>query len=265
MKKELKNQVILITGSSKGIGKALAINLGNAGAKIGLNGRNTEKLGETFKELTNLGIDCIMVPGDVTDYTACENIVRGMIDKYGRLDCLVANASMMTEAGLEEINPDVLSKGLDSQILGTVYPIKASISPLKESGGYILMISSLLAFYGLPRYSVYAIGKVAQTALAQSLSFEFDDTGIDIGVAYVCFVKNEADKVMILPDGKTSTLTERPGKMQFSREKVAQILANTIRKRKKRLVMSFYGKFYDLCSRIFPSFIRFVMKRKLPL
>ena len=125
MKPEFQNQVILITGSSQGIGKSLAIHLGLRGAKIGLNGRTTEKLSNTFNELKGLNIDCMMVPGDVTDYAVCEEMIRMIKEKYGKLDCIVANGSVMAEASVMEIKPEVFKTVIDSQILGAVYPVMA--------------------------------------------------------------------------------------------------------------------------------------------
>jgi short-subunit dehydrogenase len=260
-----QDQVILVTGSSQGIGKSLAIHLGMRGAKIGINGRDREKLLKTHEELNSLGIDNLMLHGDVTDYSTCEELIKQLVAKYGKLDALVANASMMVESTIEEIKPEVFKKAIDSQILGAVYPVKASLSEIVRSGGYILLVSSLASFYGLPRFSAYSMGKAAHTRLAQSLRFEMAGSGIEIGVAYVCFTKNEAHKQMMLPDGSLSYLPKRPSRMQYKREKVAECLATMIRKRKKRKIISFYGKAYEISSRMFPFVLRTFVKRSLPI
>jgi short-subunit dehydrogenase len=265
MKPEFQNQVFLITGSSQGIGKSLAIHLGIRGAKIGLNGRTLDKLSKTFNELKEENIDCLMVPGDVTNYQVCEEIVSRIIKEYGKLDCVVANGSVMSEASVMQIKPEVFKTVIDSQILGAVYPVKAALQSLIDSKGYILMISSLSAFYGLPRFSSYSMGKIAHKNFAQSLEFEMANTGVNIGVAYVCFTKNETFKQMILPDGKLSLLPKRPGRMQHTREEVAKDLARMISKRKRKYTLSFYGKTYGFFARVFPFVIKIILKRKLPI
>jgi short-subunit dehydrogenase len=265
MKPEFQNQVILITGSSQGIGKALAIHLGLRGAKIGLNGRNLEKLNATQIELNALGIESLMVPGDVTDYEACEKIISTLLNHYGKLNGVVANGSHMVEPTIQDIKPEVFKKAIESQVLGAIFPIKAAMSALIKGKGYILLVSSLSALYGLPRFSAYSIGKNGHTRIAQSLRFELCNSGVDIGVAYVCLTKNEPQKEMVLPDGKLCKLPKRPSYMQIPREKVAQKLAKMIKKRKKRMVLSFYGKAYSLSSRLFPFVVRTYIKKSLPV
>jgi len=265
MKPLFQGQVVLITGSSQGIGKSLAVHLGERGASIGLNGRDQEKLRKTHDELNSMGIDNLMLPGDVTDYQTCEKIIAGIIDKYGKLNAVVANGSMMVESSIEAIKPEVFSLAIDSQILGAVYPVKAALPELIKSKGYILLVSSLASFYGLPRFSAYSMGKAAHTRFAQSLRFEMSGSGIDIGVAYVCFTKNEPHKQMMLPDGSLSYLPKRPSRMQYPREKVASCMASMLMKRKKKKIISFYGKAYETASRLFPVILRTFVKRSLPI
>ncbi len=264
MKPEFQNQVILITGSSQGIGKALAIHLGQRGAKIGLNGRNLEKLNKSHLELNNLGIDNLMVPGDVTDYDVCETIIRLLVNHYGKLDGVVANASIMVESTIQDIKPEVFKMAINSQILGAVFPIKAALPALIKENGYILLISSLAAMYGLARFSAYSMGKTSYKNLAQSLRFELRNSGVGIGVAYVCFTQNEPQKQMIMPDGSLSSLPKRPTLLQQPREKVAKILAGMIKKRKKRKVLSLYGKAYSLSSQALPLLLETYIKRSSP-
>jgi len=265
MKSEFRDQVILITGSSQGIGKSLAIYLGIRGAKICLNGRNTEKLKETNTELNGLGIDNFMVPGDVTDYSICEKIIEDIVSHYGKLDGIVANASMMVESSIQDVKPEVFSNAIDSQILGAVFPVKAGLSEILKSKGYILLISSLSALYGVPRFSAYSMGKRTYTNLAQSLRFEHQNSGIAIGVAYVCFTKNEPRKQMILPNGELCELPKRPTKLQHPREKVAKSLALMIKFRRKTKTLSLYGKAYGFFSRYIPLVIKIFVKRRLPI
>ena len=265
MKTEFQEKVIFITGSSQGIGKALALYMGQRGAKIGLNGRDTEKLKKTHKELSSLGIDSLMVPGDVTDYETCEKIIERLVDNYGRIDAVVANASMMVESTILEIKPQVFRKAIDSQVLGAVFPVKAALPELIKSKGYVLLISSLSAFYGLPRFSAYSMGKSAHTALAQSLGFELRDLNVTVGIAYVCFTQNDPNKQMMLPDGTISGLPKRPARMQHPQEKVARELAGMIKRKTKRKALSFYGKAYDLTCRVLPVVTRTFIKRSLPI
>ena len=260
---EFAGKVILITGSSQGIGKSLAFNLGKKGAIIGLNGRDNNKLKAVHEDFSKQSIKSLTVPGDVNNYKDCEKIVSKLISEYGRLDVVVANASVMVEAGINEIQPDVLKIAIDSQAIGTTFPIKAALPYLIESKGYILMISSLAAFYTTPRYTTYSMGKATQTLLAQGLRFEMKGTGVDVGIAYVCFTKNENGKTMIRKDGSLSKMPPRPGKMQFSREKVSAKLAGMISKRSKSKTFSIYGKAYRFASKFCPGLIRIFFRVKL--
>ena len=206
-----------------------------------------------------------MVPGDVTDFSICERIVEDIVSHYGKLDVIVANASMMVESSIQDIKPEVFSSAIDSQVLGAVFPVKAGLPEILKSNGYILLISSLSALYGVPRFSAYSMGKRTYTNLAQSLRLEHQNSGIGIGVAYVCFTQNEPRKQMILPDGELCGLPKRPTRLQQPREKVARSLARMIKNRSKTKTLSLYGKAYGFFSRYCPLVINIFVKRRLPI
>ena len=86
-----KDKVVFISGSSQGIGKAVAMELGLLGAKLVLNGRNEKKLESAAEELKTAGVELITIPGDVSSYNECKRMMDEVIEHYGKLDWLINN------------------------------------------------------------------------------------------------------------------------------------------------------------------------------
>ncbi len=116
-----RERVALVTGSSRGIGKATALLLALRGAKVIVNGRNIEKLEEARSEIEAAGGTVLAVPGDVTAPETCRQIVERAIDAFGRLDVLINNAGISMRGRFEEVNPRVMKQVVDLNLLGTAY------------------------------------------------------------------------------------------------------------------------------------------------
>ena len=127
----LNGKVAIITGSSAGIGKAIAIALAQQNVKIVLNGRNLERLEKTAEELRSSGFDPLSIQGDVGNYKDCEDLVERTIKEYGTIDILVNNAGLSMEGTIAKSLPDVFEKVFHTNILGVLFPTKSSSSTFK--------------------------------------------------------------------------------------------------------------------------------------
>ncbi len=254
MKNNLQGKIALVTGSGKGIGKAVALELASKGVTVILNGRNREKLDRTLAEFRSMGFRANAIPGDVSDPEQSRAIIDKAVSLYGQLDIAVLNAGVSGYGLVEETSPEQLQHVMNINTLGTFYCTRELIPHLRRSRGSLVLISSLAGLHGIPRSSVYCMSKMALTALAQSLRIELKGTGIHIGLVHVGFTVNEADKTVCAPDGKTIPIQHRPGWLQQSREKVARNVVGMIRRRRFRLVLSPLGKLFAFFRRYFPGF-----------
>lgn len=246
-------KVAIVTGSTKGIGKAIAAELGKRGAKVLINGRNRERLDAALSELTSYGYAVTSCNADATKYEDCVRMVKTAIDVFGKLDILIANAGIVGYSSFESFDPMIYKETLDSNIYATVFPSKAALPYLKESKGSLVFISSLAGMIGIPYYSANSAGKMSLTALSQAIREELKYADVHVGIVYVGFTKNEENKRFISADGTLVPVPPRKASLQQTREQVADSVLNLIRRRKDKAVLSLFGKFTAFVIKFFPS------------
>lgn len=246
------NKVAIVTGSESGIGKATARALGQAGARVVLNGRCAERLEHTRLALLAEGYQVVSCLADVTDFTDCERLVKTAIDTFGQVDILIANASISMRAYFADMQPDVFRRVLDSNVYGAVYPLKAALPFLTQSRGSVTFISSISALNGMPSGSAYCAGKAALTNLAHTLRLELVETGIHIGVVHLGFTENDPEKRVLNAQGQPVPVAYRSPRFQKTQAQVAAIILRHIRRRRQRTVISALGRLIAVVHTYFP-------------
>ena len=255
----MKGKVAIITGSSQGIGKTLAVELAKKGAKVVLNGRNGDRLNVTHQSLLAQGFDMVAVQGDISNHADCQKLINSTIEHYGKIDILVNNAGLSMEGEIETLAPDTLKKIMEVNVLGSVYPTQLALPQIKATKGNILFISSLAGIHGLPNFSAYSASKMALSALAESLKIELSGTGVHVGIAYVGFTENDPQKTFYNANGELEVLPKRQNVKVEAVEKVAQRLIRKIEKRKFKTTFSTLGKLLSVINRISPSLVERIL------
>jgi NADP-dependent 3-hydroxy acid dehydrogenase YdfG len=170
--------VFLITGASSGIGAATARHAADAGYRVVLAARSTDKLQRIAEELGGseraLAVTC-----DVTDFGQQEAMVRAALDAFGRVDVAFANAGFGGARGFLKESPEFWRDMVLTNVLGCAYTIRATIPPLKESVGHLLLTSSVAGRRALSG-SLYSATKHAVTAMAEAARQDLNDTGIRV-------------------------------------------------------------------------------------
>ncbi|TGE27687.1 SDR family oxidoreductase [Hymenobacter metallicola] len=245
-------KVAIITGSESGIGRETARALCQQGAAVVLNGRNATRLAQTHQEFERAGLRVASCVADVTDYEACETLINTAVQTFGRLDILVTNASISQRAYFADMQPQVFRQVLDSNIYGTVYPLKAALPYLTHTRGSVTFISSISALNGMPSGSAYCAGKAAVANLAHTLRLELAHTGIHFGVVHIGFTQNDPDKRVLDATGQPVPIAHRPPRWQKTQAEVASIILRHIRRRRQRTVISALGMLIALVHTYFP-------------
>ncbi len=245
-------KVAIVTGSESGIGRETARALCQQGAAVVLNGRQAERLEHTRRALAVEGFAVAACVADVTDYAACERLIATAVDAFGRLDILITNASISMRAYFADMQPDVFRQVLDSNVYGSVYPLKAALPYLIQSRGSVTFISSISALNGMPSGSAYCAGKAALANLAHTLRLELDHTGIHFGVVHIGFTQNDADKRVLDAAGRPVPIAHRPPRWQKTQAQVASIILRHIRRRRQRTVISALGQLIVLVHTYLP-------------
>ncbi len=245
-------QVAIVTGSESGIGRETARALCENGAAVVLNGRNAVRLEQTRQAFLTAGFAVASCVADVTDYAACELLVATAIQHFGRLDILITNASISMRAYFADMQPDVFRQVLDSNVYGSVYPLKAALPHLVKTRGSVTFISSISALNGMPSGSAYCAGKAAVANLAHTLRLELAHTGIHFGVVHIGFTQNDVDKRVLDADGQPVPIAHRPPRWQKTQVQVAGIILRHIRRRRQRTVISALGRLIVLVHTYLP-------------
>ena len=163
-KKPLPEQVLVVTGASSGLGRAIARLAGERGAKVVVTARNAEALANCVKEIEAAGSEALAVPGDVTDRAQVGRVVEAAVERFGRIDTYVANAVVTVYAEAERLEEDELRRVLDVNFFGVVYGYWATLPHLRASRGTFLHVSSALAYRGIPLQAAYCSSKAALRA-----------------------------------------------------------------------------------------------------
>jgi NADP-dependent 3-hydroxy acid dehydrogenase YdfG len=174
----MSNPVFLITGASSGIGAATARQAAQAGYRVVLAARSADRLQELAAELGGeeraLALEC-----DVTEWDQQQAMVRSTLDRYGRLDVAFANAGFGAARGFLNETPEFWRSMVLTNVYGVALTIRATITPLKEARGHLLLTGSLAGRRALPG-SLYSATKWAVTAMGEAARLELNDTGVRV-------------------------------------------------------------------------------------
>src|SRR5919201_2764619 len=154
-KKPLAEQVVVVSGASSGLGRAIACLAGGRGAKVVVTARNAEALDNAVREIEAFGSEALAVPADHAVQDEVGQVVEQAVDRFGRLDTYVANAIVTVMSEVEQLQAEELRRVLDVDFLGMAYGYWAALPHLKESRGTFLHVSSALAYRGIPLQAAY--------------------------------------------------------------------------------------------------------------
>jgi NADP-dependent 3-hydroxy acid dehydrogenase YdfG len=174
----MADPVFLITGASSGIGAATARHAAQAGYRLVLAARSTDKLEALAEELGGPE-RAIAVTCDVTDFSQQEQMVCATLETFGQLDVAFANAGFGGPRGFLEGDPEQWREMVLTNVLGAAYTIRATIPSLKQSVGHLLLTSSVAGRRAIPG-SLYSATKHAVTAMAESARQDLNDSGVRV-------------------------------------------------------------------------------------
>lgn len=249
---------VLITGSSRGIGRETARLLGGWGARVALNGRDPQRLEQTAAELGGEGIEVVYEAGDVSRRADMERLLARCLDSFGGLDVLINNAGISMRGEFSSITEELARKVSEVNLIGPVVTTAVALEALKSSRGSVVFISSAAGLRGFPNVSIYCATKMALTALAESLGSELKAHGVHVGVLYLGFTENDPDKEIYSASGERIRVTRRAKQTQ---REAAESIAEAIRRRKARAVFTAPGRFLALAQRLAPGIVDWALSR----
>ncbi len=254
-----KGKVVVITGGSDGIGKALVDALIPLGAKVATCGRNQDKLYDLQK--THSGKPLHTLVADVSRYNDCKNFIESTISVFGGIDILINNAGISMRALLKDLEVEVIQKVMDVNFNGTLFCTKLALNSIIERKGTIIGVSSIAGYRGLPGRSGYSASKFAVNGFLEALRTEMIDS--DVNVMWVCpgFTTSNIRNVALNKQGKSQGESPMDEGKMMSSEECARHILTAIEKRKRTLVLTFTGKRTVFMNRFFPSWADKMVKK----
>lgn len=194
----LKDKVAIVTGASKGIGRAIAINFAREGAKVVLNYRSDDNSSqEVLKEIENIGGVALLHKGDVSDFSVAENLIKFCIEKFSRIDILVNNAGITRDTLVLRMKEEDFDSVINVNLKGSFNCAKhASSFMIKQKYGKILNISSVIGLIGNVGQVNYSASKAGIIGMTKSLAKELGSRGINVNAIAPGFIETDMTSVL---------------------------------------------------------------------
>ena len=246
-----KDKVVVVTGGTDGIGKALVDALIAMGAKVATCGRNHDKLYRLQSEHPSAYLHTMVA--DVSSENDCRRFMETSIKAFGGIDILINNAGVSMRALLKEANTDVIHKVLDINFYGTVNCTKYALDSIIARKGTIVGVSSIAGYRGLPGRSGYSASKFAVQGWLEAIKTELMADGVH--VMWVCpgFTTSNIRNAALNKDGTSHGETPMDESKMMTAEDCARHILRAIEKKKRTLVLTFTGKRTVFMQKFFPK------------
>ena len=220
----LKDKVAVVTGASRGIGKAAALALASHGAKVVVNyARSSDAAEATVTEISGSGAEAIAVQADVSQSDEVDNLIKATLDKFGRIDVLVNNAGITKDTLLLRMKPEQWQAVIDLNLTGVFLCTKAvSRTMLKQRSGRIINIASVAGQMGNPGQANYSAAKAGVIGFTKTVAKELANRGITVNAVAPGFIETDMtedlksdDIIKFIPLGRYGKPEEVAGTIRF--------------------------------------------------
>ncbi len=252
---EIKNKVMVITGASSGIGKALAEEAISRGAKVVMAARNLDAMQQFAGQGHYSSENLLVVKTDVTCKEDCKSLVEKTVEHFGRIDVLVNNAGVSMRALFSESELSVIEKLMEVNFWGAVYCTHFALPWLIKSKGSVVGVSSIAGYKGLPARTGYSASKFALQGFLESLRIENRNNGLHVLIACPGFTASNIRKTALAGDGNPQGESPREETKMMSAQLAAWHIIRAIKKRKQVLVLTRQGKLTVWLNKFFPAWV----------
>ena len=246
-----KNKIVVVTGGTDGIGKALVEQLLKDGAKVSTCGRNNDKLYQLQSEYPSSPLHTMVA--DVSSENDCRRLMEMTVKMFGGIDILINNAGISMRAELKDSSIDVIKKVMDINFFGTVNCTKYALLHIIEKKGIIVGVSSIAGYRGLPGRSGYSASKFALHGWLESIKIELKDSGVH--VMWVCpgFTTSNIRFAALNEDGNAQGDSKMDEGNMMTAEECSRRILSAVEKRKRTVIMTFTGFRAVFLNKFFPK------------
>lgn len=253
MNTSVRGKVVIITGASSGIGRGCALTFSEAGAKVVLAGRSTEKLNDVALQIRTHNGEALVIHCDVTNEADCKNLIDTTIKEFKKIDILICSAGISMRAMFAEVDLKVIKLLMDTNFWGAVYCTKYALPSILKTNGSVVAISSIAGKKGLPGRTGYSASKYALEGFMETLRTENLNNNLHVLVACPGFTRSSIREHALAANGKEQIESPRDEHKMMSADKVANHILNSVIKKRRDLILTKDGKLTIWINKFFPA------------
>lgn len=251
---EVRGKVVIVTGASSGIGEATAREFGRQGARLALAARRVERLEQVARDIESGGGEALVVPADLTNLDAIQNLLDRTLERFGRIDVLFNNAGFGRLDWLENLDP---VKDIQAQyavnVLGVVQTTRLALpTMMRQRSGHIVNMASVAGLVATPTYTVYASCKFAVHGFSEALRREVAPWGIRVSVIYPGGVVTEFGQHAGI---KRKTQATTPKFMLLTAEQTARWVVQAVRRPRPMFIIPWPWAFTVWLNKWLPGLV----------
>lgn len=264
MADEFRDNVVIITGGSAGIGLEVAHQLAREGALLVLAARNAGQVKAAAESCRALGTRALGVATDVAEKEQCKRLIDATVAEFGRIDTLINNAGISMHARFDQLRDiEAVDRITAINYFGSVYCTWYALPHLKHSKGRLVAIASVTGKNGVPTRTLYAGTKHAMAGFFDSLRIELKSDGVSVTVLYPGFVATDIAERALGPDGKPLGTRPVVKHAVMSVEECARRTIETMRARKRESIMAPNARIGMLLKAISPGTVDRMAERAI--
>jgi len=258
---DFKKKVALITGASSGIGAAMAREMARQGAAVVLTARRLDRLESLAQEIEAAGGQALPVSCDVCLDGDLEAAVAQALERFGRLDVVVANAGYGIGGSLDRLTLDDFRRQMETNVFGVLRTVLAAREALIESRGCLAVMGSVAGEIPTPSTSPYGMSKAAVRSLAASLHAELKPHGVAVTLLAPGFVDSEIRHLDRRGQLREDAVDPVPQWLRARTPAAARVMVRAIRRRRRVQVITLHGRLIVIMQRIAPGLVSWLFCR----
>ncbi len=260
MRRELRGARILLTGASSGIGRCLAEQAAQAGARLALAARSAEPLQKLAHSLTASGAEAIAVPGDVTHEADRQQMLSAVVQRFGGLDVLINNAGVGSWCHFAESSEEILRQVMEVNFFAPAELIRLAIPVLRRGNSpAIVNVASMCGRRGIPAWSEYSASKFALCGLTEALRGEMVRFGIDVLLVLPGVTRSDLWRNLLRNTGRYQLDVNRG----MPPESVAAGILRALRKNRTETVLGWDARWMLRVNRFLPRLVDAMLARQI--
>lgn len=253
MARQITGQVVVLTGAGSGIGRETAVQFARAGADLVLAARNEDALQSLSNEVERLGGTALVVPTDVSDFVQVQALATRAVERFGRIDTWVNNASVSMYGTVEQTEVAEIRRLIDVNLMGEIHGMKAALPHLRRTGGTLINVSSSLGKRAVALQAAYCAAKHAVVAFGEALRLELRHDRVPVHVVDVLpssintpFFEHARSKLGVLP---------QPIPPVYEPRVVAEAIVGAAQRPVRQVFVGAAGRLLEIGQRISPAFV----------